>query len=87
MTGKKDAARDTAANQAMRPAGYALGAAVVICVLGVVLNVAAPHLFATLGGWVTVVVVFLVVAVWAGLDMVRRTNRNVARMQDDDSGR
>ncbi|MCK0118056.1 hypothetical protein BCE75_102440 [Isoptericola sp. CG 20/1183] len=83
MANKKDT--DARAGQAMRPASYALGAAVVICVLGVVANVAAPSAFAAVGGWVTVVVVLLLVSVWAGLSMVRRTNQNVARMEDDSS--
>ncbi|WP_166845559.1 hypothetical protein [Isoptericola sp. BMS4] len=72
------------AGQAMRPASWALAAAVVICVLGVVANVAAPSAFAAVGGWVTVVVIVLVISVWAGLSMVRRTNQNVARMEDED---
>lgn len=58
---------------------YAFGAAAVICVVGVLLNVLATDLFVALGGWITVVGVLLVISVWAGLAMVRRTNRNAGR--------
>lgn len=85
MANKKDT--DAQTGQAMRPASYALAAAVVICALGVVANVAAPDTFTALGGWLTVIVVLLLVSVWAGLSMVRRTNRNAARMDDDSSTR
>ncbi len=71
----------------MRPASWALGAAALICVLGVIANVSASNAFAAAGGWVTVVVILILVPVWAGLSIVRRTNRNAARMSDGSSSR
>jgi protein-S-isoprenylcysteine O-methyltransferase Ste14 len=85
MSDKKDAERDAAVNKAARPAMYAFGAAAVICVLGVFLNVAVPDLFVAFGGWLTVIGLLFVISVWAGLSMVRRTNKNAARA-DDQSG-
>lgn len=85
MSDKRNAERDAAVNKAARPAMYAFGAAAVICVVGVLLNVAAPDLFVAFGGWVTVIGLLLVISVWAGLAMVRRTNKNAAR-PDDQSG-
>lgn len=87
MNDKKNAAQDAAANRAMRPAAYALGAAVVICVLGVILNIVATDRFVAVGGWLTVVGVLFVIAVWAGLSMVRQTNKNAARTDDGDGSK
>ncbi|MFE6969095.1 hypothetical protein [Isoptericola sp. NPDC057653] len=81
MSSKRDREREAAANQAMRPATYALGAVVVACVLAVVLSAAAPDAFAAIGGWVTFALVVVAACVWAGLAVVRRTRRNAA--QDD----
>ena len=79
MSKKRNAAGDAATNRAARPAMYAFVAAAVICVVGVILANAAPAVFVALGGWLTVVVIFFVLAVWAGLAMVRHTNRNADR--------
>lgn len=81
MNKKQDAA-NAAANRAARPAMYAFVAAIVLCVVGVVLVGAAPDLFAALGGWVTVIVILFLIAVWAGLAIVRNTNRNAERTGD-----
>lgn len=74
--------KQAAENQAMRPASYALAVAAVICTLGVAANVAVPSVFAALGGWLTIIVILFLVSLWAGMSIVRRTNRNVARMED-----
>ncbi|MFI6428359.1 hypothetical protein [Promicromonospora sp. NPDC050880] len=85
MSDKRKAEQDAELNRAARPSMYALGAAAVICVLGVVLNVAATDLFVSLGGWVTVIGLILVISVWAGLSMVRRTNKAAGRTGDQSS--
>lgn len=87
MSGKKDAAEEAAANQATRPAMYAFGAIVVVCVAAAIVNGAAPDVFDAVGGWFTVLGIVFVVAVWSGLSMVRRVNRNAARAQDKSRGR
>jgi GT2 family glycosyltransferase len=51
MSGKKDAAEEAAANQATRPAMYAFGAIVVVCVAAAIVNGAAPDVFDAVGGW------------------------------------
>lgn len=86
MSSKRDKELDAAANQAMRPATYALGAVVVACVLAVVLDAAAPDVFAAVGGWVTFALVVVVASVWAGLSIVRRSRRNAAE-DEPGSGR
>jgi hypothetical protein len=85
MSDKRNAERDAEVNRTARPSMYAFGAAAVICVLGVLLNIAAPDLFVSFGGWLTVIGLLLVISVWAGLSMVRRMNKNAAR-PDDQSG-
>ncbi|MCP2267515.1 hypothetical protein ACFQHV_20790 [Promicromonospora thailandica] len=82
MSDKRKAEQDAQLNKAARPAMYAFGAAAVICVVGVLLNVLATDLFVAVGGWITVVGLLLVISVWAGLAMVRRTNRAAGRTGD-----
>ncbi|MFC8597929.1 MULTISPECIES: hypothetical protein [unclassified Isoptericola] len=79
MNSKRDQELEASANQAMRPATYALGAVVVACVLAVVLSAAAPDVFAAVGGWVTFALVVVAASLWAGLSIVRRTRRNAAQ--------
>ncbi|GAA4697814.1 hypothetical protein APR04_005022 [Promicromonospora umidemergens] len=81
MNKKQDAA-NAAVNRSARPAMYAFVAAIVLCVVGVVLVGTAPDLFAALGGWVTVIVILFLIAVLAGLAIVRSTNRNADRTGD-----
>jgi len=82
MSDKRKAERDAELNRTARPSMYAFGAAAVICVLGVVLNVAAPDLFVSFGGWFTVIGLLFVISLWAGLSMVRRMNKNATRVDD-----
>lgn len=81
MNKKQDAA-NAAVNRAARPAMYAIIAAIVLCVVGVVLTSTAPGVFVAIGGWVTVIVIMFLIAVWAGLAIVRNTNRNADRTDE-----
>lgn len=86
MSNKKNAAQEAAVNTAARPAMYSLVAAIGICVLAPVLLANAPDLFNAVGGWLTVFGLLLVISVWAGLAIARRTNKNVARMEEEERG-
>lgn len=68
----------------MRPAFVAFGVAAVVGFGGGALNGAAPDLFKSLGGWVTVVVI-LVVACLVGSFMSIRRMRIRSAMPDDSS--
>lgn len=81
MNKKQDAA-NAAVNRAARPAMYSFIAAVMLCVIGVVLTGTAPGVFVALGGWVTVIVIMFLIAIWAGLTIVRNMNRNADRTDD-----
>jgi drug/metabolite transporter (DMT)-like permease len=69
-----------------RPAAYIFGAAALVVVAAAFLSGFTPDLFASLGGWATVVVIVVVAIAVGSFSMLRRMRRLNA-MPDEPQGR